>query len=188
MKQARDVDIALGVAANPGWRVEGAAALANRPQQVSVGIVLCDKKVQIPGRRETYSVDLHRSRECPRDQRVAERVGRTRAIEWSFTGERIPAPQALNAGLINEVAAEGDLAAAPEAWVERLAGGPTLSYADHKRILRTWSKEGIEAADAIMPELASKTMLSEDAQGSLQGAIQAVIEGKPRPAYPFKGR
>lgn len=121
-------------------------------------------------------------------QRVAERVGRTRAIEWSFTGERIPAPVARAVGLINQVVPDNELDTAAGAWVERLAKGPTLSYADHKTILRTWSREGIEAADKIMPAMASKTMLSDDAQGSLKSVIKAVMEGKPRPAYPFQGR
>ena len=121
-------------------------------------------------------------------QRVAERVGRTRAIEWSFTGEQIEASRALDAGLINQVVADDELRSAAEAWVERLAGGPTRSYADHKTLLRAWSNEGVAAADDLMPSMAGKTMLTEDAQGSLVGAIEAVRDGKPRPKYAFKGR
>lgn len=121
-------------------------------------------------------------------QRVAERVGRTRAIEWSFTGEQIEALRALDAGLINQVVADEQLLSAAEAWVERLAGGPTLSYAAHKTLLRAWSNGGVGAADELMATMAGTTMLSQDAQGSLAGVTEAVRQGKPVPRYPFTGR
>ena len=109
-------------------------------------------------------------------------------IEWSFTGEQIEARRAFEVGLINEVVTDDELLSGAEAWVERLGSGPTLSYADHKTLLRAWSNGGVAAADQLMPAMAATTMLSDDAQGSLAGAIEAVRQGKPRPRYPFEGR
>lgn len=121
-------------------------------------------------------------------QRVAERVGRTRAIQWAMTAEIIEAARAYETGLINQVVPLSDLYSAAEDWVNRLATSATLSHADHKKLLRAWSDGGVHAADALMPEMTGKVFMSEDAQGSLRGAIDAVKAGQPRPAYPFKGR
>ena len=121
-------------------------------------------------------------------QRVAERVGRTRATQWAFTAELVNAAQAQEIGLINEVVPQGELDATANQWIHRLANGPTLAHADHKKLLRAWSNGGIEAADALMPAMAGKALMTEDAQGSIAHAIEALKAGKPRPAYPFKGR
>ncbi len=121
-------------------------------------------------------------------QRVAERVGRTRAMQWALTCELIEANHAQELGLINEVVPLDQLEETAEAWVQRLAAGPTLAHADHKKLLRAWSDAGVHAADALMGEMAGKTMFSEDAQGSIAAAIAAAKEGKLRPAYPFKGK
>src|SRR5919206_2399158 len=64
---------------------------------------------------------------------VPERVGIARATEMAMLGERIPAPQALEWGLINRVVADADLPGAVEALADRLAAGPTRSYAGSKR-------------------------------------------------------
>lgn len=121
-------------------------------------------------------------------QRVAERVGRTRAMQWAITAELIEAQKALDIGLINEVVSASELDAAAQAWVYKLKEGSTLAHAAHKKLLRAWSNGGIEAADALMGEMAGKILHSEDAQGALPAAIEAVQAGKPRPDYSFKGR
>src|SRR3954452_6077794 len=69
---------------------------------------------------------------------VPTRVGFARATEMAMLGERIPAPQALEWGLINRVAADDAFEAEAEALVERLATGPTRSYAGTKRQLNNW--------------------------------------------------
>ncbi|WP_372572329.1 enoyl-CoA hydratase/isomerase family protein [Ruegeria jejuensis] len=121
-------------------------------------------------------------------QRVAERVGRTRAMQWALTAELVGAEDALTYGLINEVVPASELGAAAEKWVQKLGNGPTKAHATHKKLMRAWSTGGIEKADAMMPEMAGKMLHTEDAQGSLVGAINAVKSGQPRPAYPFKGK
>ena len=69
---------------------------------------------------------------------VPTRVGFPRAIEMAMLGERIPAPQALEWGLINRVFPDDTFAGNVEAFVDRLAAGPTRSYAGTKRQLNAW--------------------------------------------------
>lgn len=121
-------------------------------------------------------------------QRVAERVGRTRAIRWAMTCELVDAAQALEAGLVTEVVGVDGLEAATQAWVERFSGGPTLAHADHKRLIQAWANGGIRAADKMMPDMASRILFTEDARGSIKGAVEALMAGKPRPDYAFKAR
>ncbi|MCW2968152.1 MAG: enoyl-CoA hydratase [Solirubrobacteraceae bacterium] len=69
---------------------------------------------------------------------VPERVGFTRAIEMAMLGERIPAAKALEWGLINRVFSDDAFAGEVDALVDRLAAGPTRSYAGTKRQLNAW--------------------------------------------------
>ena len=69
---------------------------------------------------------------------VPERVGFTRASEMAMLGERVPARQALEWGLINRVAADDEFEAEVDALAQRLATGPTRSYAGTKRQLNAW--------------------------------------------------
>jgi 2-(1,2-epoxy-1,2-dihydrophenyl)acetyl-CoA isomerase len=69
---------------------------------------------------------------------VPARVGFTRAIQMALLGERIPATQAMDWGLINQVWPDDELAAQADALAARLAEGPTGSYAGTKRQLNNW--------------------------------------------------
>ena len=69
---------------------------------------------------------------------IPERIGFTRAAEMALLGERIPAAQALEWGLINRVVADSELTAEVDALADRLAAGPTRSYAATKRQLNAW--------------------------------------------------
>jgi 2-(1,2-epoxy-1,2-dihydrophenyl)acetyl-CoA isomerase len=66
---------------------------------------------------------------------IPARVGYARAAEMAMLGERVPAQQALDWGLINRVVPDGDLEQAGTALLELLANGPTTSYAGSKRLL-----------------------------------------------------
>jgi 2-(1,2-epoxy-1,2-dihydrophenyl)acetyl-CoA isomerase len=63
------------------------------------------------------------------------RIGYARAAEMAMLGERVPAEQALDWGLVNRVVPDSELEAAAGALLERLAKGPTASYAGSKRLL-----------------------------------------------------
>jgi 2-(1,2-epoxy-1,2-dihydrophenyl)acetyl-CoA isomerase len=69
---------------------------------------------------------------------VPTRVGMTRAAEMAMLGERVPARTALEWGLINRVFSDADFDEGVAALAERLAKGPTRSYAGTKRQLNNW--------------------------------------------------
>jgi 2-(1,2-epoxy-1,2-dihydrophenyl)acetyl-CoA isomerase len=63
------------------------------------------------------------------------RIGYARAAEMAMLGERVPAGQALEWGLVNEVVPDDALEDEAAKLLERLANGPTASYAGSKRLL-----------------------------------------------------
>ena len=69
---------------------------------------------------------------------VPSRIGFARAAELAMLGERLPAPRALDWGLINRVCPDGELASAADELLAALADGPTRSYAGTKRQLNRW--------------------------------------------------
>ncbi|WOE74676.1 enoyl-CoA hydratase/isomerase family protein [Alterisphingorhabdus coralli] len=121
-------------------------------------------------------------------QRVADRIGRGRALEWAYTAEMIEAQRALDLGLVNQCVPSDELADTAESWVEKLASGATLAHAAHKKLLRAWSTSGVAAADAMIPQMAEDIHASADLQDHLPAAIAAVEAGEPRPKFPFKGQ
>jgi 2-(1,2-epoxy-1,2-dihydrophenyl)acetyl-CoA isomerase len=62
-------------------------------------------------------------------------AGKARALEMALLGDPIPAETALNWGLINRVVPDGDLMTEARDLANRLAQGPTRSYAQSKRAL-----------------------------------------------------
>jgi 2-(1,2-epoxy-1,2-dihydrophenyl)acetyl-CoA isomerase len=109
------------------------------------------------------------------------RVGIARATELAMLGERLPAPQALEWGLINRVVADDRLDDEAAELAARLAAGPTRSYAGAKRELNNWlyarMPEQLELEAQLQREMAS----SED---FLEGAMAFVQKRQPR----FAGR
>jgi 2-(1,2-epoxy-1,2-dihydrophenyl)acetyl-CoA isomerase len=69
---------------------------------------------------------------------VPTRVGLARATEMAMLGERVSAAQALEWGLINRVVPDAEFAGEVAALRDRLATGPTRSYAGTKRQLNHW--------------------------------------------------
>jgi 2-(1,2-epoxy-1,2-dihydrophenyl)acetyl-CoA isomerase len=63
------------------------------------------------------------------------RIGYARAAEMAMLGERVPAEQALEWALVNRVVPDAELESAASELLERLAAGPTVSYAGSKRLL-----------------------------------------------------
>jgi 2-(1,2-epoxy-1,2-dihydrophenyl)acetyl-CoA isomerase len=76
---------------------------------------------------------------------IPERVGFARAAEMAMLGERVPAPKALAWGLINRVVSDETLLEDAGALADRLAKGPTRSYAGTKRQLNAWQFDRMRA-------------------------------------------
>ena len=66
---------------------------------------------------------------------VPARIGLARAAEMMMLGERVGADKALDWGLVNKVVPDESLPSEARALSERLAKGPTRSYAGSKALL-----------------------------------------------------
>ncbi|GGD00603.1 enoyl-CoA hydratase/isomerase family protein [Undibacterium terreum] len=95
-------------------------------------------------------------------QRLAERVGRSRASRFSMLGEPIPGTLAGELGIATHVAKADDLERVANELVIQLANGPTRSYAATRTLLKAWSSGGVAAADAVMLDITIDLHASED--------------------------
>jgi 2-(1,2-epoxy-1,2-dihydrophenyl)acetyl-CoA isomerase len=84
---------------------------------------------------------------------VPPSVGKARAFQMALLGERIPAPQALEWGLVNWVHADDRLMGEAEALVNKLAAGPTRSYASSKQALNNFLYGDLDAQLDLEAEL-----------------------------------
>jgi 2-(1,2-epoxy-1,2-dihydrophenyl)acetyl-CoA isomerase len=94
------------------------------------------------------------------------RVGYARAAEMAMLGERVPAEQALDWGLVNRVVPDDQLESASGELLARLANGPTRSYAGAKMLLNR----------RMYADLAGQLDAEAEAQKG-QGASKDFIEG-----------
>jgi 2-(1,2-epoxy-1,2-dihydrophenyl)acetyl-CoA isomerase len=94
------------------------------------------------------------------------RIGYARAAEMAMLGERVPAAQALDWGLINSVVPDETLEAEAGDLLKKLANGPTRSYAGAKRLLNR----------RMYADLAGQLEAEADAQRE-QGRSQDFVEG-----------
>ncbi len=97
---------------------------------------------------------------------IPARVGYARAAEMAMLGERVPADQARDWGLINRVVADDELGSFSSALLDKLANGPTRSYAGAKRLLNR----------RLYADLAGQLEAEADAQKE-QGHSKDFIEG-----------
>jgi 2-(1,2-epoxy-1,2-dihydrophenyl)acetyl-CoA isomerase len=106
---------------------------------------------------------------------VPSRVGFARAAEMAMLGERVPARQALDWGLINRVVADDEFEAEVDALAERLATGPTTSYAGTKRQLNAWVYSRMDEQLALEASIQQEAAAS----GDFAEGVQAFLERRP---------
>jgi len=106
---------------------------------------------------------------------VPARVGHARAAEMAMLGERIPAPKALEWGLINRVAADEDFERDVDALAHRLASGPTGSYAGTKRQLNAWLYGRMDEQLALEADIQQESAETGD---FIEG-VTAFVEKRP---------
>jgi 2-(1,2-epoxy-1,2-dihydrophenyl)acetyl-CoA isomerase len=103
---------------------------------------------------------------------VPSRIGLTRAIEMAMLGERVDARTALDWGLINQVHPDAGFDDVVEALSQRLANGPTRSYAGIKRQLNNWlyarMDEQLELEADIQQEMAASGDFAEGVTAFVQ--------------------
>jgi 2-(1,2-epoxy-1,2-dihydrophenyl)acetyl-CoA isomerase len=84
---------------------------------------------------------------------VPPAVGKARAFQMALLGERVSAPQALEWGLVNWVHPDERLLEEAGALAERLAAGPTRSYAGSKQALNHFIYGDLDAQLHLEAEL-----------------------------------
>jgi 2-(1,2-epoxy-1,2-dihydrophenyl)acetyl-CoA isomerase len=103
------------------------------------------------------------------------RAGMARAAEMAMLGERVPARRALEWGLVNRVVADDEFDGAVTELLDRLASGPTRSYAGTKRQLNAWlygrMEEQLELEADIQQEMAGS--------GDFVEGVTAFLEKRP---------
>jgi 2-(1,2-epoxy-1,2-dihydrophenyl)acetyl-CoA isomerase len=92
---------------------------------------------------------------------LPRRIGVTRATEMALLAERIPATRALEWGLVNQVVADGELAAVAGGVARRLADGP-VSLSRTRQLMFSGLENSLEAQ--LAAELAGQRVagLTED--------------------------
>jgi enoyl-CoA hydratase/carnithine racemase len=116
-------------------------------------------------------------------QRLVERAGAGRAAEAVLTARPYPAETMREWGVVNRVLPAADLLEKARAFTRRLAAGPTLAHAATKRMIRLTVDDGVDAADAALPEAGARVMASQD----LQNGARTLLEHGPGHAV-FEGR
>jgi 2-(1,2-epoxy-1,2-dihydrophenyl)acetyl-CoA isomerase len=96
---------------------------------------------------------------------ISTRIGAGRAAEMAMLGERIPASVLRRWGLVNEVHPDHEFEELWLATLDRLAAGPTQSYAGTKRQINHWMyadlDEQLELEASIQQEMAQSADFRE---------------------------
>jgi 2-(1,2-epoxy-1,2-dihydrophenyl)acetyl-CoA isomerase len=103
-------------------------------------------------------------------------VGKARAFQLALLGERVEAAKALDWGLINYVHPDDRLLDEASALVERLAAGPTQSYASSKRALNRMLYPDLDAQLSLEADLQHALARTRDFQ---EGALAFVEKRQP---------
>jgi 2-(1,2-epoxy-1,2-dihydrophenyl)acetyl-CoA isomerase len=106
---------------------------------------------------------------------LAARVGPARAAQLAMLGERLPARQALEWGLVNEVCTDAEVAARGTALAKRLAAGPTVALASIKRVLDGPDPERLER----QLELEATLQQAHAATADYAEGVAAFVEKRP---------
>jgi 2-(1,2-epoxy-1,2-dihydrophenyl)acetyl-CoA isomerase len=111
---------------------------------------------------------------------VPPAVGKARAFQMALLGERVPAPRALEWGLVNWVYPDERLMDEADALVRQLAAGPTRSYAGSKRALNQFIYGDLDAQLDLEGEL-------QHALGRTQDFLEGVAAFAEKREAEFRG-
>jgi 2-(1,2-epoxy-1,2-dihydrophenyl)acetyl-CoA isomerase len=103
---------------------------------------------------------------------VPAAVGKARAFQMALLGERVDARRALDWGLVNFVHPDDRLAGEAEALAERLAAGPTRSYAASKRALNRMLYPDLDGQLDLEAELQHSLARTRDFQEGVAAFVE----------------
>jgi 2-(1,2-epoxy-1,2-dihydrophenyl)acetyl-CoA isomerase len=103
---------------------------------------------------------------------VPAAAGKARAFEMALLGERVPADKALDWGLVNAVHPDDRLLAEAGALAQRLAAGPTRSYAASKRALNRMLYPDMDGQLDLEAELQHELARTRDFQEGVGAFVE----------------
>jgi 2-(1,2-epoxy-1,2-dihydrophenyl)acetyl-CoA isomerase len=103
---------------------------------------------------------------------VPAAVGKARAFQMALLGERVSAQQALDWGLINQVVEPESLPKESLELAQRLASGPTQSYAGSKRALNRMIYGDLNAQLELEADIQHELFRTNDAREGVTAFVQ----------------
>lgn len=105
-------------------------------------------------------------------------MGDKRALDYLLTGRKLPALEALQHGLVSRIVPVAELRASARALAGQLAQGPTVGYAQIKRLVAGHSQRTLE--EHLQAELDAQLRCS--ATGDFQRGVNAFL-AKEQPEF-----
>jgi enoyl-CoA hydratase/carnithine racemase len=121
-------------------------------------------------------------------QRIAERVGRTRAAMYAMLTLPVTGETAAEVGLVSYAVPSPEVEGKALDLASQLASGPTRSYAAVRQILKAWSSGGVAGADAVMLDVALPLHATADAARGRAARAEALARGEEPKPVTFEGR
>jgi enoyl-CoA hydratase/carnithine racemase len=121
-------------------------------------------------------------------QRLAERIGRSRAAHYAMLCEPMSGTVAGQLGIASFVVPAHEVEATALKFAQDLSRGPTRSYAAIRTLLKAWSGGGVPSADAMILDVTMGLHSSEDAKRGRTARAEAIKRGIEPPTIVFTGR
>src|SRR5215208_711081 len=103
---------------------------------------------------------------------VPAAVGKARAFQMALLGERVPAQQALDWGLINQVVEPESLSKESFDLAKRLASGPTRSFAGSKRAINQMVYGDLNAQLELEADIQHELFRTNDAREGVTAFVE----------------